>query len=173
MRTRALSILVPLFIVAAATRGDDFLYRYEGDVLPHDPSAGWEIFQPCESPCTESLEPGHFLLFWPVAGSLTNYGFRIAEPQDVPPPTLWVEWRFRSNHPKGPFFDSCDATFIVDFAGNSEFVKLYGDFASNFAGSQVLTGLALDEWHTYRYESLDGINYRVSVNGRVFIVEVR
>ena len=50
-------------------------------------------------------------------------------------------------------------------------VRFYGDYASNFAGSQVITGLSLDHWHTYRYESLDGINYRISVNGRVFIVD--
>lgn len=85
MRTFALLFIFALSMVAASTRGDDVLYQYEGDVLPHDPSAGWQIFDPCEPPCTESLEPGHFLLSWPVAGELTNYAFRIAEPQDAPP----------------------------------------------------------------------------------------
>ena len=44
---------VAILIVAWATGfavADETLYRYEGDVHPLDPSAGWEEFNPCEPP---------------------------------------------------------------------------------------------------------------------------
>ena len=79
---------------------DDALYfeRYEGDVLPNDDSAGWEIFIPCEARSSESVENGHFVLRWTQPADAVNYVRIIAEPGQPRPSTLWVEWRFRSHH---------------------------------------------------------------------------
>ena len=49
-------------VVAGFARGDESLYRYEWDVLPLDPSAGWEGFAICDSGCSEWVEGGHLLL---------------------------------------------------------------------------------------------------------------
>ena len=87
-----------------------------------------------------------------------------------PHTTLWVEWRFRSNHPLGPNFYTCDGRFMVRDRGIAELVDMYGDAAISFSGNDFVTGLDIDEFHTYRYESLDGINYRIAVDGQVFIV---
>jgi len=85
MRLRVVPIAIVAFSAFIPSRADDTLYRYEGDVLPYDESAGWRVYDPCESPCTELLEDGHFVLFWPEAGDLANYAYRIAEPPDAPP----------------------------------------------------------------------------------------
>jgi hypothetical protein len=75
-----------LAVAAMSARGDEVLYRYEGDVLPYDESAGWLIYNYCEDECNELLEDGHFVLFWPEAGDSANYSSRIAEPPEAPPP---------------------------------------------------------------------------------------
>ena len=46
----SLSVLLVLATVAAA---DDPVYRYEANVLPYDPSAGW-LPGGCDTWCTES-----------------------------------------------------------------------------------------------------------------------
>ncbi|UCE61908.1 MAG: hypothetical protein JSU63_09260, partial [Phycisphaerales bacterium] len=66
--------------------GDETLYRYEGNVLPYDPTAGWSQNNPCEDPCVESLDSGHFVLTWPDGWDLVNYSYWIAQPPDDPPP---------------------------------------------------------------------------------------
>lgn len=112
----------------AGANADEVLYRYEGDVVPYDPSAGWTSGNPCEPPCYESIEDGHLVLRFPYAGDSTGYTYSIArEPETTPPPTLWVEWRFRSNHPLGPYFTSCDASFTVDYRNVLEYLQMYGD----------------------------------------------
>jgi hypothetical protein len=88
-----------------------------------------------------------------------------------PPPTLWVEWRFRSNHPFGHIFYGCDGRFVVDYGGMHEVVYMYGDAAISYSGGDVVTGLDIDDFHTYRFESLNGVNYWISVDGLVFIVD--
>ena len=75
-------ILVVLGLAGLRTAGDELLYRYECDVVPYDPSAGW-LDGLCEYPCSESLADGHFILEWPFAGDLANYHYWIARP---PPP---------------------------------------------------------------------------------------
>ena len=57
----------------AAVRADNVLYRYEGDVLPYDESAGWQVFDEYDNACTESIQDGHFLNSRTGFGSLTNY----------------------------------------------------------------------------------------------------
>jgi len=46
---------------------------------------------------------------------------------------------------------------------------MYGDAAISFSGSDFVRDSDIDEFHTYRFESLDGINYRISVDGLVFM----
>ena len=79
-----LTFVLPFFLTAA-TLADETLYRYEGDVPPSDPSAGWEEFNPCDPPCSEFLEDGHFVRLWSVTGDHTNYDKRIAVPPTPPP----------------------------------------------------------------------------------------
>ena len=141
----------------------------DGDVLPYDAAAGWVIADPCEAPCDESLDGGHFVNHWAEVGDLVNYHYWIAREPDAPPPTLWVEWRFRSNHPLGPIFYGCDAMFTVHYGAMAQLVNIYGDAVISHSGGDFVTGLDLDEFHTYRYESLDGIDYTMAVDGQVFI----
>jgi hypothetical protein len=150
---------------------DEALYRYEGDILPYDVPGTWTVYDPCEEPCSESLGDGDFVLTWPHAGNFANYSYRIAEPPESPPPSLWVEWRFRSNHPFGHVFWGCDGRFSVKYGGMFEVVYMYGDAAISISGDDAVTGLDINEFHTYRFESLDGVNYWISVDGLVFIVD--
>jgi len=80
---------VPIAIVVSCAvypaLADDTLYRYEGNVLPYDASAGWAVYNACEPPCFESLEGGQFVLSWDEPADLANYSYRIAEPPDAPP----------------------------------------------------------------------------------------
>ena len=52
-----------------------------------------------------------------------------------------------------------------------ETVYMFGDAIFPASGNHFVTGLDIDEFHTYRFESLDGINYRIAVDGLVFIVD--
>ncbi len=65
------TIVAILIAVCGTALADEPLYRYEGNVLPYDPSAGW-LNGLCEDPCSESLEDGHFVLRWPFTGDLVN-----------------------------------------------------------------------------------------------------
>jgi hypothetical protein len=158
-----------LWFTISAVLADELLYRYEGDMLPYDDSAGW-LDGLCEEPCSESLEDGHLVLRWPYANDLVNYHYWIALSPEQAPPTLWVEWRFRSNHPLGPYFYGCDAWFTLDYDSIHELVNMYGDAAISVSGDDVLLGLDIDQFHTYRFESPDGQSYSVSADGFVFIV---
>ncbi len=84
-----------------------------------------------------------------------------------------VEWRFRSNLPVGPIFTQCDASLTVVFREIVDWIEIYGDSAFSAGGTGSITGLDVDEFHTYRFESLDGTNYRYSVDGIVFLVHAR
>ena len=79
MLCRTLSTLLTLSLTIAVSQADDTLYRYEGDVLPYDPSAGWEVFNPCEPPCTESVEDGHFVARWPQIGDFFQHTYFMAD----------------------------------------------------------------------------------------------
>lgn len=87
MRFRG-DILIIICFLYSASFADDLLYRYEGDVLPYDESAGWELFNPCgdKGQCSESIENGHLVLRWPQASDLVNYNLWIARPGEAPPP---------------------------------------------------------------------------------------
>ncbi|MBU0716711.1 MAG: thrombospondin type 3 repeat-containing protein [Planctomycetes bacterium] len=169
MSARWVSVIVAVAIVPALA--DEVLYRYEGDVLPYDPSAGWLVGNPCEGVCSESLEDGHFKLLWTGPTDPVLYHYTIAHAPDPAPPTLWIEWRFRSNHPMPPHSYTCDAEFAIDHGTTEEAVQLYGDAAISFLGDQGIIGFDIASFHTYRYESSDGVNYRISMDGVVFIVD--
>jgi len=142
------------------------LYRYEGDVAPYDKTAGWIIANPCESPCSESLENGHFILRWDEHGDRVNYHLWIARPEDPPPPeTLWVEWRFRSNNSL-PLTDStCDGKFTVDFDEIHDLIFMFADASVSFSGNDFVLGLDPSDFHLYRFESLNGSMYNFFVDG--------
>ena len=73
----------------------------------------------------------------------------------VPPPTPWVEWCYRSNHTISPYFYGCDGRFHITYGATHDTVFVYGDAAISYEGGDAVTGLDIDEFHTYRYESLD------------------
>ena len=151
---------------------DDMLYRYEGNVSPCDKSAGWTCGNPCEEPCSDSIENGHYVLRWKRPAESVGYGLFLTEPGVPPPPTLWVEWQFRSNHPIGPNFFACDGGFVVDYVEILEFVQMYGDTVISNSGDDFVTGLDVAEFHTYRFESTDGASYRIAVDGCVFVEDI-
>jgi len=157
-----------VFATAGDTLADEVIHRYEGNVLPYDESAGWEGY-PCEYPCTESVEDGHLVIRFAYAWNSAGYRRWLArEPETMPPSSLWVEWRFRSNHPLGPYFIGCDASFTVDYREAFEWIYMYGDAAIHPFLLGYVLDLDIDDFHTYRFESLDGVNYRFSVDGLVF-----
>ncbi len=164
-------IIVLFFACICHVSADETLYRYEGDVHPADPSAAWTVFNPCEDECSASVENGHFVLRWTQPNDIVNYTRLIAPDSGLPPPpkSLWIEWRFRSNHPIGPNFFSCDGSFTYRFLQVFDLLNMYGDSAISFGGNSFVFGLNIDEFHTYRFESTDGVSYRVSVDGRTFI----
>ena len=166
---RPVSLIAAVLALGLTAAADEVLYSYEGDVPPHDPSAGWVIAKSCTYPCSESVEDGHYVLHWVEANDQVNYDYSISEPPEGLPPSLWVEWRFRSNHPLGPYFYGCDGHFTAYYGSTHERVNLYGDAVIASSGDNFVTGLDINEFHTYRYESLDGISFRISVDGLVFI----
>ena len=86
MRSPGALIPIALLWALPTAVADETLYRYEGDVLPYDESAGWLIADACEDECTESLEKGHFVLHWTEARDLVNNHYWIAQPPEEPPP---------------------------------------------------------------------------------------
>jgi len=153
-----------------AARADSLLFGYEGDVLPGDPGSGFEIFNPCDGDCSRHLEDGHFVLEWGPMGSLVNYNHDIDPGPEDPPPTLWIEWRFRSNQPKPPTSSTCDARLSVHYFAISDSANMFQDATVDNEGGDFVFGLS-PEFHTYRFESPDGVNYTLAVDGSVFNVD--
>ena len=81
------TLVAALFVlfIAIAARADETLFRYEGDVHPLDPSAGWRIGSRCEPPCSEFMEDGHFVFFWSEAAEFASYDLSIARAPEPPP----------------------------------------------------------------------------------------
>jgi hypothetical protein len=149
------------------------LYAYEADVLPYRADAGWIVANPCESICSDFIEGGHFVLEFdhPPPGDSSNYHLWIAQSGNPFPLTLWVEWNYRSNHPLGPNFDTCDGRFSLKYRSIHHVVYTYGNAAISWSGVGFVWPLDLYEFHTYRFESHDGMNYSISVDGQVFILD--
>ncbi len=83
---KPLIVAILVLCLTIASVADETLYRYEGDVHPMDPSAGWVMGNPCDPPCSEFMEDGHFVRLWSEAADYASYAFRIAQPPDPPPP---------------------------------------------------------------------------------------
>jgi hypothetical protein len=162
-----------IFLLSACSlaQADELLYQWEGDVFPNDPSAGWLVFDPCEDACSEAIEEGHLVFRWRDGANSVNYSFWISKPPDDPPPTptLWVEWRFRSDHVLATSV-RCDASFVVRYNMLQDLIDMHGDTVVSFDGGSFVLGLDVGAFHTYRFESLDGFNYQFSVDGLVFFV---
>jgi hypothetical protein len=154
------------------TRADDVFFGYEGDASPGSLPGDWIVANPCTGECTEFVEDGHFVLYWAEPADAVAYVHIITQPPQPSPPSLWIEWQLRSNHPLGEFFYSCGAWVILDYRFCDEFIKLYGDTVIAFEGGVLVADLSLDSFHTYRFASLDGRNYTVSVDGAPFLVAI-
>ncbi len=161
---------VVLALLAGRACGDDLMHQFEGNGLLSDPQTGWLIFNPCEPPCTELSGQGTFMLYWTQAGDIVNYHKIITSPDETPPETLWVEWRFRSNRIMPATSYSCDARMVI-YRGKLDIVYLLGNAAVAASGNQAILGLDPLEFHSFRFESPDRFNYRVSVDGEVFIID--
>ena len=159
-----------VLFLASPIYADELLHGLEGTTTPSDPSTDWIVGNPCTNPCTETVETGHFVRYWSEAGDMTWHSKWITFPDETPPETLWVEWRFRSNRLMPLTSYSCDAAMVI-FRGDLEVVYLLGNAAVANSGNQFILGLDPNEFHSYRFESPDRINYRVSVDGEVFIVD--
>jgi hypothetical protein len=169
MGRRAISLGAAAFACVSSVVADDLLYNYECDVVPYHESAGWVIYNPCDPPCEESSEDGHFVLRWPVAGDRHAYALFITMAEKKHPAPFWAEWSFSSNHPFNLVIESCDAFFLIRYAEIEELVDMYGDAAIAFSAKDLITGLELGALHTFRLESEDGDYYEISVDGTVFI----
>lgn len=153
---------------SAVASADELLYAYEADVAPYDSTAGWLLSNPCDPPtCAEVLSDGAFGLMFdhPPPGESAHYNLWIANPPNTPPPSLWVEWQYRSNHPLGPNYYNCDGRFTVLYEEVFEVVNTYGNAAISFSGDDFVYPLDLGQFHSYRFECLDGRHYRITVNG--------
>jgi len=169
MRNLFILTVISLQAMSDKTVADELLYNYECDVVPWDPSAGWQIFQACEGFCTPTVDDGHFVMDW-VSGSPTNNDLVISNAinKQEDPTTLWVEWRFRSNHLFSGLF-SCDGRISLRFDRIFTVFDILGDAIISQSGNDVLIGLNPDEFHLVRFESIDGLNYSVSVDGLNFV----
>ncbi len=152
--------------------GDDLLYHYEADVLPYDPTAGWVVARDCLPFCNEIVSNGRFVLSWGLTSEIARYNLIIAQSPIHPPDTLWVEWSYRSNHPIGQFFDYCDGSFSVKYRNIYDYVYAFGNYAQSSGGNAWVSNLSFDDFHTFRFESLNGVNYALSVDGFVFLRDV-
>ncbi len=169
IRTLNLTVFAML-LAAAAARGDGLIVNYEGDVMPDAPGAPFLEGNPCEPDCSRRLENGYFIMEWGVMGDFAGFSNSVAAPPTPPPDTLWVEWRFRSNQPRPSSFAGCDGFVLVDYKAIIDNPFMYQDAVRDFEGGDFVNGLAPD-FHTYRFESLDGINYTLSVDGFIFNVD--
>jgi len=155
-------------VLTASASADTVLYSYDGDILPSNPASGLIVGDACDGDCSALIDSGHFVMEWGSQGNDAEFG-RIFS--DERPPTLWVEWRFRSNQPKPSFSFACDARVETTFGGISELTYMFQDWVVDFSGSDFVSGLAPGVFHTYRFESLDGANYTMAADGLVFNVD--
>jgi len=167
--TARLATVVVILASARAVLADDVIYGYEGDVVMSDPSSGWLVANACELPCSESVGGGYFYLRWPTTDfRAANYHYYATNPGEVPPESLWVEWRRRSNHPVGLAGGACGGAVSITYRDIHDVVYMNGDFVADWGGGGAVSGLELSAFHTMRFESSDGNHYRLSVDGKVF-----
>ena len=101
--------------------------------------------------------------------STTPCSSRFVRP---PPPPFWIEWSFSSSRSVRDFCACCDGSFVIKYLKVPEGLNLFGDGVISFEGGDVLRGLEINQFHTYRFESADGFNYCFFVDGRLFYCRV-
>lgn len=154
------------FFASGSAPADEIMHAYEADALPVD--SGWQVFDPCVPPCSEQIVDGHLVLEWPANfGDIVNYDRRLSQPPAPPPPTFWVEWRFKSLRPAPVNNFGCDAGVSVRYFEQPEIIDLYGDGAEAPGGEGFLLGLPLDTFRTFRFETDDAESFRFLIDGLV------
>ena len=98
------AVMCAVWVTTSHVIGDELIYRYEGDMAPGDRSADWLVIDECGGTCSEAIAKGHFSLAWVEPSDLAYYHLWIARSGEPAPVSLWVEWRFRSNHPLARIF---------------------------------------------------------------------
>ena len=166
------TVFFALQLSTVVAMGDIVLFGYEGNTLLGDPGSGFEAFNPCEPGCSARIENGHHILEWSPMGDFVGYTRTVSGIGDPVLPSLWAEWGFRSNQPKPITSTSCDGRMSIDYLDIGEITFMFQDAVVDFEGGDFVFGLDTDIFHTYRFESEDGANYTVSVDGIVFNVDV-
>jgi len=164
---RAAMSLILVTLLAASARADGVFFGYEGDVLPGDPSTGFDIHEACEPDCSEHLENGHYVLEWGTMGDVVQFSLTISEDPEPAPESMWVEWRFRSNQRIPATTISCDARVTIGYLAILEEALMFQDAVLDTNGINSVLGLSPD-FHTYRFESPDAQSFTLSVDGIVF-----
>ena len=161
-----------LVAILRPARADEMLYRFDGTVHPRDD--GWLVGECLPPVCTESFEEGHFVLRFDGATLSAQYYRLIAFSSDPPLPSLWVEWRFYSSWPShlDPGFDG---EFQVNYSTNSisDLIYMTHDFVVHRTLAFLRRFENPGEFHTYRFESKNAIEYTFSVDGDVFFRDAR
>jgi len=162
------TIAIVLALATTIARGDGFIYGFEGDVLPGEVGSGWIVADPCELGCSRRLENGSFILEWGDQGDIVNYHHWIAQESETQPPSLWIEWRFRSNQGKPATSSTCDAWFTINYEQLHDVAYMLGDAVVDANAQFGALDLENDAFHTFRLDSADGAHYTMAVDGVVF-----
>lgn len=126
-------------LAAGTALWDDLIYRYEADVLTYNESAAWINGAPCRTKngCIEGLEDGQLVLTWARYGGIVGDHFQIGTPDDPPPPpTLGVEWRFRSDQAFTGTSIFCDGRFRAHYHERNIRIRFDEDANGKLPGSQ-------------------------------------
>ena len=164
------TVVLSFLLGATGLFADDLWFGYDGDISPLDPSAGFTA-NPCTPPCVESLQSGYLVNSWGIGGDRVTYSRRLVPFGDSQPPTLWMEWRLRSTESLGSFL-FCDARFYWSYKSIHDGLQHFGDAAVSFDGESFVLGLDDTSFHLFRFESLDGFNYTVSIDGTIFLTAI-
>jgi hypothetical protein len=162
--------VLALSLLASIAPADELLFRYEGDVLPDDPMGGFTAFQPCDTlcGCNDFVENGRFVVEWGTCGEDVVFDREISHDPDPAPPTLWVEWRFRSNLAVPAGDAGCDGVAIQQYRNIVYAAYLHGDIVYSADLGSALASLPVNEFYTVRFQSFDGENFTYAVDGSVF-----
>jgi hypothetical protein len=140
-------------------------FAYEADVWPWQ--GGFLIADTCYAgnppySCVDSLQDGHYVANVSPGQGLGSYNYHrwITMPGGTAPPTLWVEWRFRSNYSiaqsNGWWLDDARVRTTYDQVVASVSTWMWGDAALDAGEANLVTGMAMGEFHTFRFEVRDG-----------------
>ncbi len=172
-RIRGLAIVVGI-AVPAPVYSDQIEFAYEAtDTFPWE--SGFLGPGACSFSCVDWLEDGHYVAnVDPGDGNgVYNYHRWITMPGGQEPATLWVECAFRSNY---SYLDSNgfvldDGRFKVEYDETvaSPSTYLWGDAAFDSSVCCAVTGMAMGEFHTHRFEIADGLSSRRWADGKLLM----